>query len=143
MNKAVAQQLEKAPNRKVYLSTIAIILTALIIWSFMGVNITGFDQQGMRIARNIFRGLFSPDLEFLFDFTSGGGVPGLLFETIAIAFLGTVFGSFLAIPISFLMSPSIVSRPVAFVTRLVVIFIRTIPPAPTSPSMVASRRFIS
>lgn len=127
MNKSVQQQLEKAPNRTLYLSTISIILVALIIWSFMGVNITGFDQRGTQIASNIFSGLFSPDLGFLFDFTSGGGVPSLLFETIAIAFLGTIFGSFLAIPISFLMSPSIVSRPVAFVTRLVVIFIRTIP----------------
>lgn len=127
MNKAIQMQLEKAPNRKVYLSTVGIIVTALLAWSILGVNITGFSQRGLDIASNIIRGILTPDLGFLFDFTSGGGVPYLLFETIAIAFLGTIFGSFLAIPISFLMSPSIVSKPVAFVTRLVVIFIRTIP----------------
>lgn len=127
MNKTIQLQLEKEPNRKVYLSTIGLILSALLIWSILGVNISGFNPRGLEIARNIIFGILTPDLEFLLDFTSGGGVPYLLFETIAIAFLGTIFGSLLAIPISFLMSPSVVSRPVAFVTRLVVIFIRTIP----------------
>lgn len=126
MNEAIKLKLEKEPNRKLYLLTIGIILAALVVWSAIGVNITGLDQNGMRIARNIIRGIFTPDVEFLFNYTSGG-VPYLLFETMAIAFLGTIFGSFLAIPISFLMSPSIVPKPVAWITRLVVIFIRTIP----------------
>ncbi|WP_161878238.1 phosphonate ABC transporter, permease protein PhnE [Alkalibacterium sp. MB6] len=126
MNESIQLQLEKAPNRKAYLSTIALILLALLVWSVYGVNLSGFDQRGTQIASNIIRGIINPDLDFLFNLTSAG-VPYLLFETMAIAFLGTIFGSFLAIPISFLMSPSVVSAPVAYVTRLIVIFIRTIP----------------
>lgn len=126
MNPSVREKLETAPNRKIYLLTISAIVLGLVVWSVMGVNITGFDDRGSSIAVNIIYGILTPDLDFLFDFTSSG-VAYLLFETICIAFLGTIFGSFLAIPISFLMSPSVVSRPVAWITRLVVIFIRTIP----------------
>jgi phosphonate transport system permease protein len=126
MNESVRKQLEQEPNRVLYLSTIAAILVALLVWSVYGVNIQGIDQQGSNIAVNILRGIVTPDVDFLFDFSSNG-VAYLLFETICIAFLGTIFGSFLAIPISFLMSKNVVGPVVAWVTRLVVIFIRTIP----------------
>ena len=51
----------------------------------------------------------------------------MLFETICIAFLGTVFGAILSIPVAFLMAPSIVPKPVYVITRFIVIVIRTIP----------------
>lgn len=51
----------------------------------------------------------------------------LLVETIAIAFLGTIFGALLAIQLSFLSASNIVPKPVAFVIRVVLIVIRTIP----------------
>ncbi|MFL2105155.1 phosphonate ABC transporter, permease protein PhnE [Desemzia sp. FAM 23991] len=126
MELTVKNQLNEAPNRKLYLSTIAAIVLALLVWSFMGVDITGLDEKGTGLAVNIVKGIFTPDLEFLFNFTAEG-VPFLLFQTVAIAFLGTIFGSLLAIPISFLMAPSVVGGPVSYITRLVVIFIRTIP----------------
>lgn len=126
MNESVRKQLEEQPNRALYFSTIIAIVLGLLLWSVLGVNIQGFDEQGSSIAVNILRGLVTPDVEFLFDFSTGG-VAYLLFETICIAFLGTIFGSFLAIPISFLMSKNVVGPVIAWITRLVVIFIRTIP----------------
>lgn len=126
MNTAIRKQFDEAPNRKLYIFTITAIVLALLIWSFLGVDVNGLDEKGTKLAVNIVKGLFTPDLDFLFDFTKSG-VAYLLFETIAIALLGTIFGSLLAIPISFLMAPTVVSGPVAYITRLVVIFIRTIP----------------
>ncbi|GEL67073.1 phosphonate ABC transporter, permease protein PhnE [Marinilactibacillus psychrotolerans] len=126
MNEAIRAQMGKAPNRKLYFTTIIIIVLALLIWSTLGVDITGLDKKGTELAVNIVKGIVAPDLEFLFDFSTQG-VAYLLYQTIAIAFLGTIFGSILAIPISFLMAPTVVSAPVAYITRLFVIFIRTIP----------------
>ena len=126
MNSSIQKQLNEAPNHILYFSKIAAILLALLIWSIAGVNYTGVEDRGLEFAGNIIKGILTPDLEFLFDFTKQG-VPYLLFETIAIAFLGTIFGSLLAIPISFLMAPSVVGEPISFITRLFVIFVRTIP----------------
>lgn len=126
MNESVRKQLEQEPNRALYFSTIAVILLALLVWSLFGVDVRWIDEQGSSIAVNILRGVVTPDLDFLLDFTSSG-VAYLLFETICIAFLGTIFGSLIAIPISFLMSESVVGKAVSWITRLVVIFIRTIP----------------
>jgi len=40
---------------------------------------------------------------------------------------GTIVGAFLAIPLAFLSAPNIVPKPIAFVVRLLLIVIRTIP----------------
>ena len=62
----------------------------------------------------------------LFDF-GPFGVTYLLFETVAIALLGTLFGGLLAVPFAFLSSTKIVPRPVAFLVRSFVMMVRTIP----------------
>lgn len=126
MSESILKELEKAPNYRRYYLTIAIILIALLAWSVLGLNLSGVEENGLQIAQNIILGILTPDLEFLFDL-SDAGVLYLLLETMAIAFLGTVFGSILAIPISFLMAPSIVGNTVSWLTRLIVIVIRTIP----------------
>ena len=55
------------------------------------------------------------------------GVPYLLFQTIAIAFLGTLIGGILAIPFSFLASDRIMPKWIARIFSLVILLIRTIP----------------
>ena len=62
--------------------------------------------------------------------TYGSGdsdVPYLLLQTIAIAVLGTLFGAILAIPFAFLASFNIMPKPVAYVVRVLILMIRTIP----------------
>ena len=54
-------------------------------------------------------------------------VPYLLLQTIAIAVLGTLFGAILAIPFAFLASFNIMPKPVAYVVRVLILMIRTIP----------------
>ena len=51
----------------------------------------------------------------------------LLMETVCIAILGTVVGGILALPISFLASPKIMPKPVAFIFNALILLIRTLP----------------
>ena len=50
-----------------------------------------------------------------------------MLETICIAFLGTVVGAVLAIPLSFLTASNLVPKPIAFVGRMAIMAIRTVP----------------
>ena len=59
--------------------------------------------------------------------TGDSDVPYLLFQTIAIAVLGTLFGAILAIPFAFLASTTIMPKPVAYIFRVFILLIRTIP----------------
>ena len=68
-----------------------------------------FAASGWTIAKNILLGLVQPDLNLLFNFTSSG-VLYLLIETIAIAFLGTIVGAILAIPLAFLSASNLVPK---------------------------------
>ncbi len=97
----------------------------LIVWSSSTVSLEGISQNGLQIAKNIFLGIFAPDTELLFDFV--GGVPYLLLETMCIAFLGTLVGSVLAIPISFISATNIVPKPISVVGRFIIMSIRTVP----------------
>ncbi|SHN30767.1 phosphonate ABC transporter, permease protein PhnE [Gracilibacillus kekensis] len=122
----VEKQLYASPRNYRYLITTSIILFGLFIWSLTAVNINNIEESGLAIAQNIILGIFQPDLELLLN-VSDKGVLYLLVETIAIAFLGTIIGSFLAVPLAFLSASNIVPKPVSFITRLLLIAIRTVP----------------
>lgn len=55
------------------------------------------------------------------------GVPYLLLETFCIAFLGTIVGAVISLPLSFLSASNLVPRGVALVGRVLIAAIRTIP----------------
>src|SRR5699024_11964872 len=82
------------------------------------------DEKGLQIAKSIIGGIFHPDLS-LFNL-SKESVPYLLVETLAIAFLGTIVGAILSVPFAFLAASNIVPIPVSWLTRLLLIVIRTI-----------------
>ena len=104
---------------------IILFIVGLMIWGASGTKI-GIDEKGLNLAKSIFSGITHPETLLLFNLTEKG-IPYLVLETIAIAFLSTVIGSILAIPVSFLSSTNIVPKPVAYVFRAIVLFIRTIP----------------
>ena len=59
----------------------ALVVAALLIWSGTAVETAGTTQSGATIAWNILAGIFHPDTDLLFNFTTQG-VPYLLLETI-------------------------------------------------------------
>ena len=105
---------------------ITAIVVSLIMWSANGINFSGITQKGSEIAVGMAKGIINPDLNLLFS-TATDGVPYLIFQTIAIAVLGTFFGAILAVPISFLASENIVGKVISTITRLFILLIRTIP----------------
>ena len=125
MEYTVKKQLEKEPNLWIKKALTVAFILAIIIWSLQTIQYNGVKDNGVTIAKNVISGILHPDMEMLFDFTEG--VPALLLETICIALLGSLFGTILAIPFSFLASSNIVPKWVSMITSFIIAAIRTFP----------------
>ena len=98
----------------------------LVGWSAADIKFTGLTATGTEVAKGVLHGVFHPDTNLMFG-TTNTDVPYLLLQTMAIAVLGTLFGAILAIPFAFLASFNIMPKPVAYVVRVLILMIRTIP----------------
>lgn len=105
---------------------IALLTAALIAWSTSAVQMGTVTESGMQVAANIITGIFRPDTKLLFNFTATG-VAYLLLETMCIAFLGTIVGAVLSVPLAFISATNLVPRPIAAMGRLFIMAIRTVP----------------
>lgn len=125
MNEKILKKYEQAPKTLGVKLAIALIVVVMIAWSSSTVSFH-LEEGSSGIAGNIIKGILNPDISFLFDF-SNKGVPYLLLETMCIAFLGTLVGAVISVPLSFLSAVNIVPKPVAFIVRLCIMAIRTVP----------------
>lgn len=126
MNKRIEAAYEQRPRRWIFELAVAVVVVALLIWSGSAVETAGTTQNGAVIAWNILAGIFHPDTDLLFNFTTQG-VPYLLLETICIAFLGTIVGAIISVPLAFLSASNLTPKPVAFVGRIIIMAVRTVP----------------
>lgn len=126
MNQRIEQAYANRPKRWLFELVTAAVVVGLLVWSATAVETAGTTQSGAKIAMNILAGIFHPDTGLLFNLTTQG-VPYLLLETICIAFLGTVVGAIISIPLAFLSAANLTPRPVAFVGRILIMAIRTVP----------------
>ena len=126
MSEKIKLKLKEEPNSKAYILTSSIIILAMFVWSLTALQGKDTSSGGFTIARNIISGIFHPDMNLLLNFTKQG-VLYMLLETICIAFLGTIIGAIISIPLSFLASSNIVPVPVSLATRFLIMIIRTIP----------------
>ncbi len=122
----VAEMYANRPRKWLLYTAIVLIVVLLVGWSAGDINYTGLTSTGSQVAKGVVNGIFDPDFELMFG-TSDTDVPYLLLQTIAIAVLGTLFGAILAIPFAFLASFNIMPKPVAYVVRILILMIRTIP----------------
>lgn len=83
-------------------------------------------QTGWHAAAAIVSGLVHPDSAMLFSLAHDD-VPYLVYETLCIAFLGTLGGVMVAAWFSFTASFRLMPWPIALVSRTVLLLIRTIP----------------
>ncbi len=128
--------------RRWWLYTLVVLIVAVVVaWSASGVEYKGIATKGSDVAKGIMSGLTHPDWDLLIGritedtsvteiagiTISTEGVPYLLFQTIAIAFLGTIIGGILAVPISFLACDRVVPKWIAKIFQLLILLIRTIP----------------
>ena len=96
MNNRIEAAYEQRPRRWVFELAVALVVVVLLVWSGSAVETAGTTQNGAVIAWNILAGIFHPDTDLLFNFTTQG-VPYLLLETICIAFLGTIVGAIICL----------------------------------------------
>lgn len=122
----IEEMYERKPKRW-WIYTLAVLAVAVILgWSGNAIEFKGLASRGADVAYGIVYGISHPDASLLFNLTRDG-VPYMLFETVAIAILGTLFGGLLAIPLSFLASENIMPKWLAFLFRAFILLIRTIP----------------
>lgn len=125
MNLTVKKQLEKEPNLWINKALTLIFVIAIIMWAGNSIAFSGIKENGIDIAKNVLSGILHPDKAFLFDFTAG--VPYLLLETVCIALLGTIIGTILAVPLSFMASSNIVPKWISTIALFLIAAIRTFP----------------
>ena len=121
-----AETLSREPRK--WLMTMAIVLICLFLlaWSASAMQSNSTGGSGLSVAKGIVSGILHPTPSLLLTL-GDDGVPYLLFETMAIAFLGTLVGAVLSLPFAFLGASNIVPKPVSIIIRLAVMAIRTIP----------------
>ena len=105
---------------------ITLIVVAMVSWSSAGIQFNGLTVQGTEVAKGVLHGIFGPDTKLLFGM-GDTDVPYLLLQTMAIAILGTLIGAILAIPFAFLAATNIMPKPVAYLFRVLILLIRTVP----------------
>ncbi len=118
---------EKEPKTWYAKILVALVVAVLLAWSMSAVDMSNANNSnGFQVAASIIGGILHPDTELLFNLTTGG-VAYLLLETMCIAFLGTIVGAVLSVPLSFLAATNLVPKPIALVVRGFIMAIRTIP----------------
>ena len=114
-----SETLSREPRK--WLMTMAIVLICLFLlaWSASAMQSNSTGGSGLSVAKGIVSGILHPTPSLLLTL-GDDGVPYLLFETMAIAFLGTLVGAVLSLPFAFLGASNIVPKPVSIIIRLAV-----------------------
>ncbi|QVK21787.1 phosphonate ABC transporter, permease protein PhnE [Mycoplasmatota bacterium] len=94
-------------SRAKIISFVAVII--LVLWSIMGISFDGFNGKGFEVAMRLLGSFLEPNKIILFG-DNAYSVRVLGLETLAIAFLGTIFGALMAIPIAFLAARNIMPK---------------------------------
>ena len=125
MNK-IQKAYASAPKTWIWQLLAAFIVACLLAWSASAVRVSNPTGNGLEVAKNILSGIFHPSPKLLFTLGTNG-VPYLLLETFCIAFLGTIVGAVISLPLSFLSASNLVPRPIALIGRMIIAAIRTGP----------------
>ena len=126
MNERIKKAYASAPKMWVWQLLAAFIVACLLAWSGTAVRVSSSTGNGLEVAGNILSGIFHPSAKLLLTLGTDG-VPDQLLETFCIAFLGTIVGAVISLPLSFLSASNLVPRGVALVGRVLIAAIRTIP----------------
>ncbi len=122
----VLQVYQHRPKTLIFKVLLALGIIVLFIWSIPDFEGPLISDSGVNIVKNMFSGLANPSWEKLFSLKNYH-VPYLMYETVMVAFLGTIIGTVVAIPLSFIGSRNITNSFVAFLVSVLVVFIRTMP----------------
>jgi len=115
----------KVPTRPVdwFRRVGTIVVVALVLWSLLDLEIKW--ERFVDLPADVWRVSVLMFGQMPFDET--GKLLAALWESISIAWLGTIMASLVAIPLSFLAAENLVGRPIAWVTRQVFNLLRAVP----------------
>ena len=112
---------DKAPDVVKWVATAATV--ALVLWSALGLDANWSRLVGAPAdLYNLFRLMFTN-----IDLADTGDLLGSMWESISIAWLGTIIAAVFAIPLSFLAAENLVGKPIAYLFRQVLNILRAIP----------------
>ena len=123
LSQVVREERSLSPKGR-HLFTWAAVL--LILICTLGIQPPGFSHTSMQAVGAMLSGLTRPDWSFFFR-TDTSGLGYLLLETVCIALVGTCVGMVLALPLSFLSTSRLMTKPVALLFRAVIMAIRSVP----------------
>lgn len=126
MNLTVEKQYEKYPKLWPKFLIEAAALAFILYLTRETVQYSGLNEKGAAIAKAALLGLLHPSMKMILD-TSSVGLGYMLLETLAIAFLGTVIGVVLALPLAFLSSRNIAPKWLNYVCLTFISVLRAFP----------------
>lgn len=134
MNKSIStdvqQTLDTAPSHLVSRLITIVVLVGMTIWGLSSIEL-GFNRSGFETALRIARYLVNPGeyaiTTYITKANPAQSVPLLMLETMMIAFIGTVLGAVLSIPIAFVSSKNIVGERASIYGTTLITMIRTFP----------------
>lgn len=122
----IQEQYEKYPAVWPRFAVMFLTVFGIALLTNYTIDVKGINSKGVLIAKAALQGLISPSLSLITD-TSTAGLAYMLMETLAIGFLGTVFGIILALPLAFLASRNICPRWLNTLSLAVISVIRAFP----------------
>ncbi|MGI6378049.1 phosphonate ABC transporter, permease protein PhnE [bacterium] len=129
LNLTVENVYKNRPRRWIFNLALVLFFLVLIIYSWSTLGIDVKDRDFMKSLVVMAKGFANPNVDFLLgrgDFAGESGVPYLILQTIAIAFVGTLIGAILAVPFGFLTARNVVGK-YSKIGEILLIIIRTFP----------------
>jgi phosphonate transport system permease protein len=127
----VEKKLHTKPKAYVFYILLFLVFISTLFQSFQGSSINWLRLETIGISlRIMFEGLIDLKWDFFFGigvYRFSEGVVYLTLQTIAIAFIGTLLGTIIAIPFGFLASASLMGKSVARVGDFLLTLIRVFP----------------
>jgi phosphonate transport system permease protein len=119
----VEAAIERERPRNTFRWVVTAIVLILLAWSVLGLDIKWsrlLDAPGdlWTVARLMFTNMEASDF---------GRLMGEMWDSIAIAWLGTMIAAVFAVPLAFLAAENLTARPVVWIVRLVLNVLRAVP----------------
>lgn len=127
MNKQYEDILANEPKMRVSSKVSILVVVLIILISMLTTKLPEAQSEAsLAVAHNVIHGLVTPSPDKLFSLQIDG-VPYLILETMAIAFLGTILGSIFAIIPALLGASNYNGKKQVFVVRTLLNVIRSVP----------------
>lgn len=126
MENTIKAAYENAPKTWIYKLLLAFAIACVLAWSSSTVVISNETGNGLEVAGNILSGIFHPDTKLLIQLHHVRRGISAAGDSV-LAFLGTIVGAVISVPLSFLSASNLMPRPIALIGRFAIAAIRTIP----------------